>query len=258
MGREPWSDWASEAFGEHVEVLRERIPAALAAAHRRARAGHDAGQARNHRVYGTALWEFQHEEMVRAIRSVDGAKVARLGAYELPVLAGKVLFPLRYTEQVGVPVERARLEKPVSPLRERLFGAHAPEVAHAHPFLDESWAELDPPETHEPFPQLGDGAELVVIAYACNIEAGVLHVEWGHAEHIGDGELRWGEHSPLPLPAVASGGVSRGRDGDGRFDAGQQPGLELGLRHPGERELNVPPQTERHPDPARVQDHDQE
>ena len=119
------TDWAAEAFGEQVEELRQRIPGALAAAHRRARAGHDAGQSRNQRVYGTALWEYQHEELVAAIRPVSGAKVARFGAYELPVLAGKVLFPLKYTEKVGVPVEEARLEKPVSGLRERLFGAHA-------------------------------------------------------------------------------------------------------------------------------------
>src|SRR5436189_2450186 len=90
------TDWAAEAFGEQVEELRQRIPGALAAAHRRARAGHDAGQSRNQRVYGTALWEYQHEELVAAIRPVSGAKVARFGAYELPVLAGKVLFPLKY------------------------------------------------------------------------------------------------------------------------------------------------------------------
>lgn len=224
-----WSDWASEAFGERVDELRERIPAALAEAHRRARASHDAGQARDHRVYGTALWGFQHDELVAAIRTVEGARVARFGAYELAVVAGKVLFPLNYSEKAE-PVEKARLRKPVSGFRERLFGAHAAEVPDPHPFLDESWAELELPVEYEPFPQLGRGAELVVIAYACNVEAGLLHIEWGHAEHVGDGELRWGEHSPLPLPSAA-GLIPAARDGDGRFDAGAQPGLELGLRH---------------------------
>src|SRR5437763_708006 len=66
-----WSDWASEAFGERVDELRELIPAALAQAHKRARAAHDAGQAKNNRVYGYALWDFAHEEIASAIRTVD-------------------------------------------------------------------------------------------------------------------------------------------------------------------------------------------
>jgi hypothetical protein len=224
-----WSDWAGEAFGERVDGLRERIPAALAEAHRRARAAHDAGQAKNNRVYGYALWDFAHEELVTGLREVPGARVARLGAYELPVVAGKALFPLHYSEKAES-VERARLKKPVSDVRVRLFSAHAAGVADPHPFLDDAWAELETPASYEPFPQLGRDAELIVIAYACNVEAGLLHIEWGHAEHIGDGELRWGEHSPLPLPSAA-GLIPAARDGDGRFDAGVQPGLELGLRH---------------------------
>jgi hypothetical protein len=252
-----WSDWAVEAFGARVAELWERIPAALAKAHRRARAAHDAAQSKNQRVYGTALWELQHEELVAAVSSVNGAKPAKFGGYELPVVAGKVLFPLRYTDQAGVPVERARLPMPVSPQRERLFGAHAPEVERPHPFLDESWAELELPADYEAYPQLGDGAELIVIAYACNLEAGVLHIEWGRAEHVGDGELRWGDHSPLPLPTTAGQHlVTAGRAGVPRFDVGEAPGLALGLRHPGDRELNRPPQTERHPDQPHAQDND--
>jgi hypothetical protein len=223
-----WSDWASEAFGERVDELRELIPAALAQAHRRARAAHDAGQAKNNRVYGYALWDFAHEEIASAIRTVDGGKVARLGAYELAVIAGKVLFPLHYSEKAE-PVDTARLRKPVSGLRLRLFNAHAAEVTDTHPFLDDSWSDLELAEDYEPLPQLGRDAELVSVAYACNVEAGLLHIEWGYAEHIGDGELRWGAHSPLPLPS-AGGLVPAARTEDSRFDAGAQPGLELGLR----------------------------
>lgn len=227
-----WSDWAGEAFGEQVDELRERIPGALAEAHRRARAAHDAGQAKDNRVYGTALWDFAHDELVAAIRTVEGGRVARFGAYELAVVAGKVLYPLHYSEKAE-PVERARLRKPVSPTRARLFGAHAAEVADPHPFLDDAWADLELAVSYEPFPQLGRDAELVVIAYACNVEAGLLHIEWGYADHVGDGELRWGAHSSLPLPS-ATGLIPAARNGDGRFDAGAQPGLDLGLRGPAE------------------------
>jgi hypothetical protein len=228
-------DWADEAFGVAVDELRERIPAALALAHLRARAGHDAAHSESNRVYGTALWELQHEELVAALRSVPGAKVARFGAYELMIVAGKALFPLRYTDVAGRSVETARLEKPVSGLRQRLFGAHAPEVREPHPYLDESWAELDPPAGYEPFPQLGDDTELIVIAYACNLEAGVLNIEWGRAEHVGDGELHWGDHSRLPLLSAGRGLTVTGHAGDRRFDTGSQPMLSVDMRTSGER-----------------------
>lgn len=259
------SDWSADAFGEHVDVLRTGIPLALATAHTRARAGHDAAQSKNLRVYGTALWEFQHEELVAATSSIAGTRIAKFGGYELPVVANHVLFPLRYTDRAGVPVERACLPLPVSRQRERLFGAHAPEIERPNPFLDESWAELDLPADYEVFPQLGDGTELIVIAYACSLEAGVLHVEWGRAEHVGGGELRWGEHTALPLavagpadPATARSRLSVTGQGTvgSRFDAAAEPGIALGLRHPGDEKLKLPPQTERHPDQPRVQDDD--
>jgi len=262
------SDWVTDSFGEHASILCERIPAALAVAHMRARASHDAARSTKLRVYGTTLWECQHEELVSAMVSIDGAKVAKFGGYELPVVAKKVLFPLRYTDRSGVPVDSARLPVPVSQQRQRLFSAHAPDVERPHPYLDQSWADLDLPNDYEVFPQLGDDTELIVIAYASSLEAGVMNIEWGQAEHVGDGELVWGEHTPLPLisaglaaaTVTASGGLSiAGHSIAGpRFDAAQEPDLAFGLRHPGDKNLDVPPQTERHPDEPRTQDNDQD
>lgn len=263
------TSWETGAFGENAATLRERIPQALVAAHLRARASHDAARSKKLRVYGTTLWECQHEELVSAVLSIDGAKVAKFGGYELPVVAQKVLFPLRYADRSGVPVERARLPLPVSQQRQRLFGAHAPEVERPSPYLDESWAELDLPEDYEVFPQLGDGTELIVIAYACGLEAGVMNVEWGQADHLGGGELLWGEHTSLPLAstglidAAARGAepasmAGEQRSGMIRFDAADEPGLAFGLRPPGDKKLGVPPHTERHPDQPRTQDNDQD
>ncbi|WP_345499948.1 hypothetical protein [Nocardia callitridis] len=200
-----------------------------------------------------------------AVMSIAGARVARFGSYELPVLADKVFFPLRYADRSGVPVERAGLPLPVSEQRERLFGAHATEVERPQPYLDESWADFDLPEHFEAFPQLGDGTELIVVAYACNLEAGLLNIEWGRAEHLGGGELLWGEHTPLPLISAGSPGITALNDnlnatGQGvpRFDAAEEPGLIFGSRTSGDRELDTPPQTERRPDEARIQDNDQD
>ncbi|WP_414942008.1 hypothetical protein [Amycolatopsis sp. cmx-11-51] len=254
-------DWADGAFGENAHALRRRIPQALATAHGRARDGHDATRSTTRRIYGNGLWEFQHEELVRELLSIDGAKVAKFGGYQLVVIADQAFFPLRYADRAGVPVERARLGRPVSPQRQRLFGAHAPEVERTEPFLDEAWEELDAHDEYESFPQLGEGVQLVVIAYACSLEAGVLHVEWGQAEHIGEGELRWGDHSALPLAATGvAGGLSLAGRGTGTswFDSGKEPEIALGLRQPGADELGVPPQTEPHPDEPHAQDDDQD
>ncbi|MEV5544003.1 hypothetical protein AB0L13_45095 [Saccharopolyspora shandongensis] len=236
---------------------------ALAAAHHRARAAHDSSRSKNLRVYGTALWEAQHEELVSAAANVDGVKVAKLGGYQLPVISGNALFPLRYADRAGVPVAEACLPLPVSEQRERLFGAHAPEVEPPTPFLDDSWAELDLPVGYEVFPQLGEGTELVVVAYACNLEAGVLHVEWGRAEHVGNGELRWGEHTPLPLStphraAESELSVIGAHTAEQRWDAVNEPDLPLSLRKPSDEKLDVPPQTEHHPDEPYFQENDQD
>ncbi|MEU5260721.1 hypothetical protein [Amycolatopsis sp. NPDC021455] len=258
------ADWADGAFGDDVHKLRLRIPVALAAAHTRARAGHDATASTSRRVYGNGLWEFQYEELARELLGIDGSRIAKFGGYQLVVLADHVFFPLRYSDRAGVPVERARLERPVSAQRERLFGAHAPEIERVEPLLDEAWEELVPADQHEVFPQLGQDTQLVVVAYACNLEAGVLQVEWGQAEHVGDGELRWGEHSMLPLPATplvaAAGGLTLAGHATGApwFDSAKEPEITLGLRHPGDVKLEVPPQTEHRPDEPQTQDNDED
>jgi hypothetical protein len=264
MNLQRGADWADVAFGNDVHDLRRRVPVALAAAHARARAGHDATTSTSRRVYGNGLWEFQYEELARELLVIDGSRIAKFGGYQLVVFADHVFFPLRYTDRAGVPIERARLERPVSAQRERLFGAHSPEIERVEPFLDEAWEELAPPDEHEVFPQLGPDAQLVVVAYACNLEAGVLQVEWGMAEHVSDGELRWGQHSTLPLAAAplaaASGSLTLAGHGAGApwFDSAKEPEITLGLRRPGDIKLDVPPQTEYRPDEPQIQDNDED
>lgn len=265
MGRSPWFDWATDTF-DHADTLRDRIPAALSKAHSRARAGHDATNSGSLRIFGTALWEFQNVELVSAVSSMATARAVKFGGYELPVVENCVLFPLRYSDRAGVSVERARLPMPVSTQRERLFGVHAPDVERPDPFLDESWADLDLPSEYEAFPQLNADVELIVIAYACSLEAGILNVEWGRAQHLGNGELLWGEHSPLALASkqplhstVNIGGVSvDNQEAEApRFDSGDEPGIALGLRHPDDKGRDLPPQTEKHPNNPSAQENDE-
>jgi hypothetical protein len=77
-----------------------------------------------------------------------------------------------------------------------------------------------------------------------------MNVEWGQAEHVGGGELLWGQHTPLPMTSAGLIGagnhnasliLSGQRTDESRFDAGEEPGLAFGLRHPGDKKLDVPP-----------------
>ncbi|WP_020580109.1 hypothetical protein [Actinopolymorpha alba] len=280
MGRvPPQGGWAGRVFGAQVETLRERIPRALAAAHARARDAHDSAGTLSRRVYGTALWERQHAELIAAITPLEGARVATLGGYQLAVLAGHAFFPLHYADRVGIAIDKARLRKPVSDQRVRLFGAHGAEVAHAQPLLDETWADLYPAQSYPAFPQLGADTQLIVVAYACSMESGLLNLGWGQAEHRGDGELEWGEHESLPLPASAGPAAGarqanvlsvvpddageEARDdaevaaSGGRFDRGDEPGIVINLRPPSERAFDAPPESERRPGEPDVRDHGQ-
>ena len=53
-----------------------------------------------------------------------------------------------------------------------LYHPQIPELtalADAHPYLDESWAELETSVEYEPFPQLGADAELIVFEHASHM-----------------------------------------------------------------------------------------
>ncbi|MCP2169425.1 hypothetical protein [Goodfellowiella coeruleoviolacea] len=254
----PASTWARRTFGAAADDLGQAVPAALDRAHQLARAAHDIAAMTNLRTYGTTLWAKQYDELFAAISALGEARMAQLQGYALVVFGRHAFFPLRYTDRVDVPVTRARLPQPVSPQRAQLYGAHAPSVADPQPPLP-GWDDPVPADRPRPLPELGADIQLITIAYACNPEAGLLRVEWGEADHVGDGALRWGHHEPLPLPSAEPELARRLRvvgaaERTARFGHGHQPDIGLDVRAAHLRELGVPPDTEHTPDQPTTQD----
>ncbi len=66
--------------------------------------------------------------------------------------------------------------------------------------FDLGLGELDSSEVHPDLELLPEDVQLVLVAYACWMEAGVMLVEWGSAElRREDRYLVWHRHEPLPL-----------------------------------------------------------
>jgi len=253
-----------DLFGENTTQLRKVIPEALREAHVRARRGHDAAQLATLEVYGHGLACAQFEELARRIGGLDRARLAKLYRYWVAVLDGCVVYPIRYADDSVTEPTAARVRRPVSGLRRRLFTAHGPDPLQ--PSLDES---LDLPTTDDlraAFPQLGEDTRLIVVAYACNVDGGVLRAAWGEAElHTDDGSLTWHRLEPLRLPeqevaedtrpsapVTVGGGISAAGPSSvsRRFDEAPEPSPVLAPR------TNLSPSSEPQPTPPIASDED--
>ncbi|MET9318721.1 hypothetical protein ABZX75_00755 [Streptomyces sp. NPDC003038] len=62
--------------------------------------------------------------------------------------------------------------------------------------LDELYAE----EFHSDLDQLGPETRVVLLAYACSMDRGVMRLEWGEAELQANRYLLWHHHQALSLP----------------------------------------------------------
>lgn len=112
------------------------------------------------------------------------------------VVAGQVLYPIRYAK-TDVPVTVARLRRAAG-LRADLIRRHGPEPMQGE--LDLGLEELHMQEIHSDLNQLGPETGLVLLAYACSMDRGVMRLEWGDAELRADRYLMWHHHHALPLP----------------------------------------------------------
>ncbi|MEV0372441.1 hypothetical protein AB0I10_21840 [Streptomyces sp. NPDC050636] len=68
--------------------------------------------------------------------------------------------------------------------------------------LDLGLEELQEQEIHDDLNQLDPDVGLVLLAYACAMDKGVMRLEWGDAElRRGDRHLLWHHHEALDLPS---------------------------------------------------------
>ncbi|MGW2841305.1 hypothetical protein ACWCWD_26340 [Streptomyces sp. NPDC001493] len=192
------STWARATFGDAAGDLTEAIPACLLRAHGRARNGHEGVHTQTLEAYGHGLHAAQYEELAAGLGRLAGAHPVRLHRRTVMIVADHVIYPLRYAKK-DLPVTAARLRRATG-FRAELIRRHGPEPMQQ--MLDLGMDELAEPEVHPELDHLPENVHLVLVAYACSMDQGLIRVEWGSAElRREDRYLIWHHHEPLPLNA---------------------------------------------------------
>ncbi|MFG3096278.1 hypothetical protein [Streptomyces sp. NPDC048202] len=188
------SEWARETFGDLAGELADILPACLVRAHERARTGHEGVHTQTLEAYGHGLYAVQYEELVSGMAGLGEA--VRLQGRTMMLVRGQLIYPLRYAKR-NVPVTTARLRRATG-FRADLIRRHGPTPRQQ--ILDLDWGDLDDSELHPDLETLPDDVQLVLVPYACSMERGVMHIEWGSAElRREDRYLIWHQHEPLSV-----------------------------------------------------------
>ena len=192
--------WAKKTFGEVAGALANAIPACLTRAHERARNGHQGVHTQTLEAYGHGLHAVQYEELAAGLEHLPGATAVRLQARTVMIVAGNVIYPIRYAK-TDIPVTAARLRRATG-LRADLIWRHGPQPMQG--VLDLGFEELVELDTHRDLEQLPSNVSLVLVAYACSMGNGVMRLEWGSAElRREDRYLIWHHHEPLHVSRVS-------------------------------------------------------
>ncbi|MCX5014252.1 hypothetical protein OG765_25175 [Streptomyces sp. NBC_00555] len=191
--------WARTTFGDVADDLMDIIPACLLRAHERARNGHEGVHTQTLEAYGHGLYAAQYEELAAGLSSVTDATPVRLQGRTVVVLADRVIYPIRYAKK-DVPVTAARLRRATG-FRADLIRRHGPEPLQQA--FDLGMDELEHPEANPDLALLPEDVRLVLVAYACAMDRGVMRIEWGSAElRREDRYLIWHHHESLPTTAL--------------------------------------------------------
>ncbi|MER6203284.1 hypothetical protein ABT234_38695 [Streptomyces sp. NPDC001586] len=177
--------------------LAVAIPASLVEAHNRARHGHEGVHTQTLEAYGHGLHAAQYEALEARLTSFDGAVARRLQGRTVMIVGNNVIYPIRYAKK-DVPVTAARLRKAAG-FRADLIRRHGPEPMQQA--FDLGLEELEAEHVHPDLALLPPELRLIIVAYACSMEHGVMRVEWGSAElRREDRYLIWHHHEPLLPP----------------------------------------------------------
>ncbi|WP_399087224.1 hypothetical protein ACGH2B_10165 [Streptomyces sp. BBFR2] len=186
------SGWARGIFGEVAGAVAKAVPACLRRAHERARNGQEGVHTQTLEAYGHGLHAVQYEELAAALAPYGDP--VRLQGRTLMLVSGHLLYPLRYAAK-DVPVTAARLRSATG-FRAELIRRHGPEPQQLA--LDLALGPEPVPDVPPDLALLPEDVRLVLIAYACSLERGVMRAEWGDAElRREDRYLVWHHHEPL-------------------------------------------------------------
>lgn len=186
--------WATKTFGAVAGQLAETIPACLVEAHDRARHGHEGVHTQTLEAYGHGLHAAQYEALAAGLTPFEGATSRRLQGRTVVIIGSNAVYPIRYAKK-DVPVTEARLRKAAG-FRADLIRRHGPQPMQQA--FDLGLDELDEEHVHPDVALLPRDLRLIIVAYACSMERGVMRIEWGAAElRREDRYLIWHHHEPL-------------------------------------------------------------
>jgi hypothetical protein len=206
-------------FGGLAGVVRSGVVRALVRAQQRAVEAQSAAATRTRQPYGQTRYPAQFEEFVRELGDLPGATAVRPHGqyYQLVQVAGNLLWPFHFADDLQTPFEEARVPRPVARLTRELFTRFGSLSPWVQPALFDVTGDDPVPERADPVGAEGvvgsDGAaagtagqRLVLVPYA-SAATGLLRAAWGEAALREDGTLSWSYYEPLPLPHEVAGGV---------------------------------------------------
>ena len=275
-GEPPVSRWARSRFGDRTHQVRRGVVEALQQALNDAQNAQQVSRSTTRHPFGATVLTRKHETLAAVFRHMDGVQIVRSAGspFDLVVLNGNLLFPFRYAQDATVPIREARItDRHVSERIRMLFSRFGPRPAYKQDSLLPEDADQEP-ELAALGPALAElpaDTRLVLVAFACNDQAGLINAWWGEAELTDElGRLRWvhpAEELPLPKDPPAGGqlGAVQRPPGEGpqppaRFDSGDIPGLATETRDPLKRHNSdqFPPDSETPPGTADAGDDEQQ
>lgn len=253
------SKWARARFGDRAHQVSQGVAEAMLQAVNDAQNAQGISGSKTRYTFGGALLSRKHERLVDAFRDMEAVQFVPVpgSAFQFVVINGCLLLPFRYAHDATVPITEARIShRHVSARLQAIFAKLTrPTYQQEMLFTGDSDEESELAALSPALDQLPAGTRLVLVAFACNDQAGLLNLWWGEGELADEyGRLRWiSRPEQLRLPAESGNArpwlITSEPDAEtaARFDNGEMPGIATQLRPRGQaigesEELPVSPE----------------
>ena len=241
----PLSRWAVNTFGERASTVRRIVAESIMEAIESARDAQEASRTKWQHPFGLTFMSRKFETLSHSFRDMPDVITFRPSGslHELTVVSGNLLLPFEFAKDRSINIMRAQIggSNKISDLLKMLFARFGPEPTAVQLALE----VIDKEESRrqeaiaDSLARLPEDTKLVLIAVACNSQAGLIGLWWGEAELLDEyGRLKWAYCEEIPLPKspptrgqapileISSGDVPP----PPKFDAGPMPTPTLSPR----------------------------